>query len=74
MRAIPPIDDLRNEIALSWAPGVRLAAIVLFIAAPWSFAAGQALVERSWNRDVIYFALIDRFFDGDPANDSVRLT
>ncbi|MEO7319228.1 MAG: alpha-amylase family glycosyl hydrolase [Chthoniobacteraceae bacterium] len=23
---------------------------------------------RPWNRDVIYFALLDRFFDGDPAN------
>ena len=23
---------------------------------------------RPWNREVIYFALLDRFFDGDPAN------
>ena len=25
-------------------------------------------ISRPWNRDVIYFALIDRFFDGDRAN------
>lgn len=26
-------------------------------------------IDRPWNQDVIYFALTDRFFDGDPAND-----
>ena len=24
--------------------------------------------ERPWNKDVLYFTLVDRFFDGDPAN------
>ena len=25
-------------------------------------------IDRPWNHDVIYFAMTDRFFDGDPAN------
>lgn len=32
-------------------------------------AADEKFVARPWNHDVIYFALTDRFFDGDPAND-----
>ncbi|MGH8047202.1 MAG: alpha-amylase family glycosyl hydrolase, partial [Chthoniobacterales bacterium] len=29
---------------------------------------GRAAPERPWNQDIIYFALTDRFFDGDAAN------
>mgnify|MGYP005846204211 CR=1 FL=1 len=32
-----------------------------------SVSSGRDL-DRPWNEDVIYFAITDRFFDGDPAN------
>lgn len=41
----------------------RLLAVVVLSAT----ALAQATV-RPWNQDTIYFALTDRFFDGDPAN------
>lgn len=31
-------------------------------------APGRGYKTRKWNQDVIYFLLIDRFMDGDPAN------
>ena len=35
----------------------------------FTVAAEPDFAARPWNQDVIYFALTDRFFDGDPAND-----
>ena len=40
----------------------------LIFSAHFAFAAEPDFAVRPWNRDVIYFALLDRFFDGDPAN------
>ena len=31
-------------------------------------ALADAVADRPWNQDIIYFALTDRFFDGDPEN------
>ena len=41
----------------------------LIFSAGIALAADPDIAARPWNRDVIYFALLDRFFDGDPAND-----
>ncbi len=46
----------------------RILRTLLPVGAALSIHAGAADIARPWNRDVIYFALIDRFFDGDPAN------
>ena len=35
----------------------------------FAFAAEPDFSARPWNHDILYFALTDRFFDGDPAND-----
>ena len=32
-------------------------------------ASAAPPISRLWNEDIIYFALTDRFYDGDPAND-----
>ncbi|HEY2341542.1 MAG TPA: alpha-amylase family glycosyl hydrolase [Chthoniobacteraceae bacterium] len=32
-------------------------------------AAAETVADRPWNHDIIYFALTDRFYDGDPDND-----
>ncbi len=42
---------------------------LLVFSSGYSFAAGPDFAARPWNRDVIYFAMLDRFWDGDPAND-----
>ena len=47
----------------------RTLLIVLTASAGFAFAEEPGPAARPWNRDVIYFALIDRFFDGDPTND-----
>ena len=42
----------------------------LLLVGAWAVLRADADdISRPWNRDVIYFALLDRFFDGDPAND-----
>jgi glycosidase len=41
---------------------------VLFLLAGVGAAFAQEAPTRPWNDDVIYFALTDRFFDGDPDN------
>ncbi len=41
----------------------------LIFSAHFAFATEPDFAVRPWNRDVIYFALLDRFFDGDPSND-----
>lgn len=38
------------------------------LACALAFSAAAAPPDRPWNHDVIYFALTDRFLDGDPAN------
>ena len=42
---------------------------LLLASAGLAFPLRAGDLARPWNHDVIYFALIDRFFDGDPAND-----
>ncbi len=39
------------------------------IAVALTLGAAAESLDRPWNHDVIYFALTDRFLDGDPAND-----
>src|SRR6185369_114278 len=43
-------------------------ALALLSFAAIAFAAPPAAPQRPWNEDIIYFALTDRFFDGDPDN------
>ncbi len=38
--------------------------LILLARAAWA----EAVADRPWNHDVMYFALTDRFFDGDPEN------
>ena len=46
----------------------RTLLIALLFRAGITFAVEPDFAERPWSLDVIYFALLDRFFDGDPAN------
>jgi glycosidase len=46
----------------------RTLLILLLASAGVAVHAQADGISRPWNHDVIYFALIDRFFDGDPAN------
>lgn len=43
-------------------------AFVALTIALMALAQSASGIDRPWNRDIIYFALTDRFFDGDPAN------
>lgn len=47
---------------------VRAFFTILICSTGFVFGA-ENFAARPWNREVIYFALLDRFFDGDPAND-----
>jgi glycosidase len=47
---------------------IRSLNLMITFAALTCVVSAQNAVKRFWNQDVVYFVLIDRFFDGDPSN------
>ena len=43
--------------------------LLAFVVAGTSLLQAAPPISRPWDQDVIYFALTDRFYDGDPGND-----
>jgi len=68
----PPLDSFnfdRQHATRSMIPRPFLPALLCLIPAlVASIPAAKAAIDRPWNQDLIYFALTDRFFDGDPSN------
>ena len=64
---------MRQSALPGWAARGLIAGMPRFFSALTGLAltlgAAAESLDRPWNHDVIYFALTDRFLDGDPAND-----
>jgi alpha-amylase len=63
----PPKERYSRPMGISFAAGWIAAFVCLFHAAARGADASPG-PQRPWNKDVIYFALTDRFLDGDPEN------
>ncbi|TWT82994.1 Cyclomaltodextrin glucanotransferase precursor [Planctomycetes bacterium CA13] len=57
-------------LVLNRLPSLLLLGIVLLGVANGN--GEDVTIDRSWNEDIIYFALTDRFCDGDPSNNTPR--